>query len=210
MKLRHIRAILPYNLFTIAWTNAIIFWLWHLADNDEPDKMVDKVVISAAVGQLLGLASAPQIGIFGISVPKKEILSKIIKIIEIVGGSLLIFHLLIIALGAPFVDNFMGTLCLSGLLTSLTTIPAFVLTHGKFFEKMFMKDPCKDHVDTFAVKMTYLTIFGCWLGAFPLALDWNRPWQRYPVTCIVGSLLANLISHTISAALGIGHYMRYY
>nr|XP_054927845.1 uncharacterized protein LOC126533148 isoform X2 [Dermacentor andersoni] len=32
-------------------------------------------------------------------------------------------------------------------------------------------------------------LFGAWLGAIALVLDWDRPWQRWPTPCIVSSLL---------------------
>jgi phosphatidylinositol glycan class F len=41
-------------------------------------------------------------------------------------------------------------------------------------------------------------VFGAWVGAFPIPLDWDRPWQRWPVSCaagaMVGALFANLFS----------------
>ena len=29
-------------------------------------------------------------------------------------------------------------------------------------------------------------ILGSWLGAFPIPLDWDRPWQAWPLTCVIG------------------------
>ncbi|BEI83926.1 hypothetical protein CcaverHIS002_0405300 [Cutaneotrichosporon cavernicola] len=33
------------------------------------------------------------------------------------------------------------------------------------------------------------TLIGAWVGAIPLALDWDRPWQSWPLTPLVGSLV---------------------
>lgn len=30
------------------------------------------------------------------------------------------------------------------------------------------------------------TVFGAWLGALPIALDWDRPWQTWPITILIG------------------------
>ncbi|KAH8027608.1 hypothetical protein HPB51_007158 [Rhipicephalus microplus] len=32
-------------------------------------------------------------------------------------------------------------------------------------------------------------LFGAWIGAVALVLDWDRPWQQWPTPCVVGSLL---------------------
>ncbi|KAL7422977.1 Glycosylphosphatidylinositol (GPI) anchor assembly protein [Cryptotrichosporon argae] len=32
------------------------------------------------------------------------------------------------------------------------------------------------------------TLVGAWIGAAPLPLDWDRPWQSYPLTPLVGAL----------------------
>jgi len=34
--------------------------------------------------------------------------------------------------------------------------------------------------------MTLGACVGAWLGAIPIPLDWDRNWQRWPVTVVVG------------------------
>jgi len=36
-------------------------------------------------------------------------------------------------------------------------------------------------------------LIGLWLGAIPIPLDWDRPWQQWPITCVVGTLLGHVI-----------------
>lgn len=31
------------------------------------------------------------------------------------------------------------------------------------------------------------TMVGAWLGAIPIPLDWDREWQKWPVTVLVGA-----------------------
>lgn len=31
-------------------------------------------------------------------------------------------------------------------------------------------------------------VVGAWLGAIPIPLDWDRVWQRWPVTPLVGAV----------------------
>jgi hypothetical protein len=42
------------------------------------------------------------------------------------------------------------------------------------------------------------TIMGAWLGAIPIPLDWDRWWQRWPITCFVSSTIGAVISMLIS------------
>ncbi|XP_011257021.1 glycosylphosphatidylinositol anchor biosynthesis protein 11 [Camponotus floridanus] len=41
------------------------------------------------------------------------------------------------------------------------------------------------------------TILGTWLGAIVNPLDWDRPWQAWPIPCIIGALLGYLIAHFV-------------
>lgn len=42
------------------------------------------------------------------------------------------------------------------------------------------------------------TILGTWLGATVIPLDWDRPWQVWPIPCVIGALLGYLIAHFIT------------
>lgn len=33
------------------------------------------------------------------------------------------------------------------------------------------------------------TLVGAWLGAIPIPLDWDRDWQKWPVTIVTGAYL---------------------
>lgn len=36
-------------------------------------------------------------------------------------------------------------------------------------------------------------VAGAWLGAVPIPLDWDREWQKWPVTIVVGVYLGYII-----------------
>lgn len=46
---------------------------------------------------------------------------------------------------------------------------------------------------------------GCWVGIFPVALDWDRPWQAWPLTpaygIVAGYILGSLAALTVTATL---------
>lgn len=45
-------------------------------------------------------------------------------------------------------------------------------------------------------------LIGAWLGVMPIPLDWDRPWQAWPITLLVGSYVGNFMG-------GIIHYLVY-
>ncbi|KAG0216681.1 hypothetical protein BGX31_000526 [Mortierella sp. GBA43] len=44
-----------------------------------------------------------------------------------------------------------------------------------------------------------LAIFGAWLGSIVIPLDWDRPWQAWPVPCVLGAFLF----YSIGAVTGL-------
>lgn len=40
---------------------------------------------------------------------------------------------------------------------------------------------------------------GLWLGAIPIPLDWDRPWQQWPITLIIGAYLGAIIGDLVGS-----------
>jgi phosphatidylinositol glycan class F len=45
---------------------------------------------------------------------------------------------------------------------------------------------------------------GAWLGAIPIPLDWDRDWQRWPVTVLVGMSVGYVVGKAVGGTLGFG------
>jgi phosphatidylinositol glycan class F len=43
------------------------------------------------------------------------------------------------------------------------------------------------------------TWFGAWLGAIPIPLDWDRPWQQWPITILIGAYVGTALGTLIGA-----------
>lgn len=43
-----------------------------------------------------------------------------------------------------------------------------------------------------------LAILGTWLGVIPLPLDWDRPWQQWPITLLVGGYCGALAGSVLA------------
>lgn len=47
-------------------------------------------------------------------------------------------------------------------------------------------------------------IAGAWLGAVPIPLDWDREWQRWPVTIVVGIVVGYIIGRLVGGVAMLG------
>ena len=47
-------------------------------------------------------------------------------------------------------------------------------------------------------------IIGGWLGAVPIALDWDREWQAWPCTVLVGVVAGWAVGRLLTGELGLG------
>ena len=44
---------------------------------------------------------------------------------------------------------------------------------------------------------------GAWAGAMPIPLDWDRPWQRWPVSCVLGTAMGAMAGSTVGWTWGL-------
>ncbi|XBW35683.1 hypothetical protein QEN19_001254 [Hanseniaspora menglaensis] len=52
------------------------------------------------------------------------------------------------------------------------------------------------------LKKFYITVLlGAWLGCFAIPLDWDREWQRWPISLVVGAYIGGIVAY------GLGIYM---
>lgn len=48
------------------------------------------------------------------------------------------------------------------------------------------------------------TVIGGWIGAIPIALDWDREWQKWPCTIVWGAALGWAIGKLLTSGLKLG------
>lgn len=51
-------------------------------------------------------------------------------------------------------------------------------------------------------------VIGAWLGAWPMPLDWERPWQEWPICVTYGAVAGHLIGMLVSLILIVAHKRR--
>ncbi|RAO64587.1 uncharacterized protein BHQ10_000599 [Talaromyces amestolkiae] len=95
--------------------------------------------------------------------------------------------LLLILFGAPFTTHTAHTVLCAAHMALLTVTP-LVYVHG-------VDGPVWKQIWAFARPADAVwggalgACVGAWLGAVPIPLDWDRPWQAYPITILTGAYI---------------------
>ncbi|WVZ55295.1 hypothetical protein U9M48_005971 [Paspalum notatum var. saurae] len=112
-----------------------------------------------------------------------------------------------IVLGAPVgIKYWMVTIYWSLLMSLFTFVPAAcvfgaskidwqnVLSHSIYFTPT--------EVDNYMISAPcHGAVLGAWLGAWPMPLDWERPWQEWPICVTYGAIAGRLVGMAVSLVL---------
>lgn len=110
------------------------------------------------------------------------------------------FYITAILFGASVLSEQSETLFFAKLMTILTVLPC-CLHLGK--DSVFTLFTSLMHFEGNDVCRHFLlnircTLFGAWLGAVFIPLDWNRPYQDWPVPCCLGAMAGCFSSNLLS------------
>ncbi|KAK5018524.1 glycosylphosphatidylinositol anchor biosynthesis protein 11 [Cryomyces antarcticus] len=107
----------------------------------------------------------------------------------ILGTPLLTLSLILF--GAPLTTHQLHTLLCAAHVSLLASIP-LIYVHGveaaRWRDVVSLMSPV-DEVFGAAVG----TLVGAWLGAVPIPLDWDREWQKWPVTIVTGAYVGFVV-----------------
>ena len=95
--------------------------------------------------------------------------------------------ILLILFGAPFTTHHPETALCAAHMALLAAFPLFYahgLSAAAWAEVARVLLPFDE-----VWGATTGTLLGAWLGAVPIPLDWDRDWQRWPVTIVTGAYL---------------------
>ncbi|KPP70698.1 phosphatidylinositol-glycan biosynthesis class F protein-like [Scleropages formosus] len=99
------------------------------------------------------------------------------------------YHIIVVLYGAPLLESVLETFSLAVLLSTFTTLRCLCLLgpNVQAWIRVFSRDGAMSVWDTSLQITTACSVIGAWLGAFPIPLDWDRPWQVWPISCTLGA-----------------------
>lgn len=130
----------------------------------------------------------------------------------LLGGSAIVclimsvpIFLVVILFGAPLSSHITETFLLSIHLTFLIFYP--LLVYFKMDTAKFSSLFDYDHIyrvifSNQVLSSSFFTIMGTWFGVFPIPLDWDRPWQQWPITLLTGAYLGSFFGGVLSIVVG--------
>ncbi|XP_056167181.1 PIGF/3-ketodihydrosphingosine reductase fusion protein-like [Syzygium oleosum] len=106
-----------------------------------------------------------------------------------------------IALGAPVgIQYLVKTVNWSLVMSTLTFMPAACVFGASWnsWRRIFAFTKPISSVDFMICLPAHGAIIGAWFGAWPMPLDWERPWQEWPICVSYGAIIGYLIGMVAS------------
>lgn len=117
-----------------------------------------------------------------------------------------LLYIIVILFGAPLVSHHLQTLLLAVHLALLTT-PHLYYVHGLETATWLRLASLQQPVDEI-YGMSLGACVGAWVGAIPIPLDWDREWQKWPVTIVCGLYAGAVIGKLVGGYLLKGSKMK--
>ncbi|KAK6950956.1 hypothetical protein Daesc_007484 [Daldinia eschscholtzii] len=111
----------------------------------------------------------------------------------------LALHLILVLFGAPFLTHVEHTFLCSAHLSLLGLFPLFYtrgVSSSDWHEILSASAPFDE-----AFGGLVGACVGAWLGAVPIPLDWDREWQKWPVTIVCGVYAGYLVGKVLGGTL---------
>ncbi|TNN18966.1 Phosphatidylinositol-glycan biosynthesis class F protein [Schistosoma japonicum] len=102
------------------------------------------------------------------------------------------YYVVCILLGAPLFEQWKETGLMSLILTICTNLPFLMTFEGNLDNLRSVLAPSLPE-EKFVAFIDYGCVIGAWLSAGFLVLDWDRPWQAWPIPCVVGAILGTFV-----------------
>ncbi|KAM6220174.1 phosphatidylinositol-glycan biosynthesis class F protein isoform 2-T2 [Rhynchocyon petersi] len=99
------------------------------------------------------------------------------------------YHVIFVLYGAPLIELVLETFLFAVILSTFTTVPCLCLLgpNIRAWLRVFSRNGATSIWENSLQITTLSSILGSWLGAFPIPLDWDRPWQVWPISCTLGA-----------------------
>ncbi|KAG0227036.1 hypothetical protein BGW42_003196 [Actinomortierella wolfii] len=136
---------------------------------------------------------------------KRGIASVLMSSLTLLLAGTAICHVFAVLFGAGLKFKALETLMLSFYLSLLSFYPAsFVL--GQDLDRwlqVFIHNSPTTYTEAGLYCQGWMAIFGAWLGSIVIPLDWDRPWQEWPVPCVLGAFGFYIIGTLVSVVVTV-------
>ncbi|KAF2026851.1 glycosylphosphatidylinositol anchor biosynthesis protein 11 [Setomelanomma holmii] len=105
----------------------------------------------------------------------------------------------LVLFGAPVTTHHLHTLLCGAHIALLSTLP-LVYVHGVNGETWRQIVALLLPVDEVYGGLIG-TVLGAWLGAIPIPLDWDREWQKWPVTIVTGAYIGYAVGKLLGGTV---------
>ncbi|XP_011073295.2 phosphatidylinositol-glycan biosynthesis class F protein [Sesamum indicum] len=106
-----------------------------------------------------------------------------------------------IVLGAPVgIQHFTKTIHWSLLMSVFTFVPAASVFGSSWtdWHRIFAQTKPIGSTDFMICFPAHGAVIGAWFGAWPMPLDWERPWQEWPICVTYGAIFGYLLGLVVS------------
>ena len=102
----------------------------------------------------------------------------------------LCMHVLAVLFGAPFFEQYSETWHLAAVVSTTAITPLFSVLDSRpaTWGRVLLANEDITRSERALQLVAAASVVGAWLGAFPIPLDWDRPWQRWPVSVVIGAV----------------------
>ncbi|KAM6483357.1 cytochrome P450 [Trichoderma sp. SZMC 28011] len=118
------------------------------------------------------------------------------------GGATPVIHALFILFGAPFLDHITHTFLCAAHFSLLGIFPV-IYARGVDSQALIAVAGLSAPLDE-TLGGLLGAVLGAWLGAVPIPLDWDREWQKWPVTIVGGMYAGSCLGSWLSGVVFFG------
>lgn len=107
----------------------------------------------------------------------------------------------LILFGAPLSSHLKETYALAYHLSLIIFQPLLIcykLDYEQFLSLFKMDKIYRVIFTNPALSSSFFTIVGTWFGVLPIPLDWDRPWQQWPITLMCGGYFGAFVGSVIA------------
>jgi len=115
-----------------------------------------------------------------------------------------LFHVLAVLFGAPLIDKALDTHLWGWLVSALAVAPSACVfgRDSATWRRLYARGAPSGLKETALCIPAHGAVIGAWVGAWPIPLDWERPWQVWPITCTGGAVLGYTAAIWITQLIG--------